>query len=168
MEIRTVASFLDFHAKIRQRTDRVVSLIPLNQLNWRCRRGSFSIGDTVRHIAAIERYLYAEVAVGRPSTYAGCGPDLAGGTTEVLDYYQRLRAESTTIFGSLVDNDLQQRRTTPGNMQITLWKWLRALLEHEIHHRGQLYVYLGMVGVPTSPLFGLTSEEVIDFSSSGS
>jgi uncharacterized damage-inducible protein DinB len=32
--------------------------------------------------------------------------------------------------------------------------------EHECHHRGQIYLYLGMLGVPTPPLYGLTSEQV--------
>jgi uncharacterized damage-inducible protein DinB len=40
------------------------------------------------------------------------------------------------------------------------WKWLRAMVEHEIHHRGQIYLMLGMIGVPTPPLHGLTSEAV--------
>ena len=39
-------------------------------------------------------------------------------------------------------------------------EWLRAMLEHESHHRGQLYLMLTMIGVETPPLFGLTSEEV--------
>jgi uncharacterized damage-inducible protein DinB len=32
--------------------------------------------------------------------------------------------------------------------------------EHEIHHRGQIYLYLAMLGVKTPPLYGLTSEQV--------
>ena len=44
---------------------------------------------------------------------------------------------------------------------ITTWKWLRAMCEHEAHHRGQLYLMLNMLEVPTPPLFGLTSEEVV-------
>ena len=40
------------------------------------------------------------------------------------------------------------------------WKWLRAMAEHEAHHRGQIYLMLGMLEVPTPPLYGLTSEEV--------
>jgi uncharacterized damage-inducible protein DinB len=39
-------------------------------------------------------------------------------------------------------------------------KWLRAMVEHEVYHRGQLYLYLGLLGVPTPPLYGLTSEQV--------
>ena len=36
----------------------------------------------------------------------------------------------------------------------------RARVEHEVHHRGQIYIYLGMLGVKTPALYGLTSEEV--------
>jgi uncharacterized damage-inducible protein DinB len=35
------------------------------------------------------------------------------------------------------------------------------MFEHEAHHRGQLYEMLGVRGVPTPPLYGLTSEELI-------
>ncbi|PYU63953.1 MAG: hypothetical protein DMG56_08020 [Acidobacteria bacterium] len=31
------------------------------------------------------------------------------------------------------------------------------MVEHEIHHRGQIHLYLGMLGVPTPPVYGLTS-----------
>ncbi|MBD2767430.1 DinB family protein [Hymenobacter sp. BT664] len=167
MEIQTIASFLDYRAKIGQRTDRLVDLVPPDQLEWSCRPGGFSIGDTIRHLAAIERYLYAEIVAGRPSAYAGCGRNLADGPVQVRSFYQRLRAESTAIFSGLTDGDLNRKCRTPGNGQITLWKWLRALLEHEIHHRGQLYVYLGLLDVPTPPIFGLTSEEVIGLSGPG-
>jgi uncharacterized damage-inducible protein DinB len=34
------------------------------------------------------------------------------------------------------------------------------MVEHEVHHRGQMYLMLGMLDVPTPPLYGLTSEEV--------
>jgi len=34
------------------------------------------------------------------------------------------------------------------------------MVEHEAHHRGQLYLMLGLLGVPTPPIFGLTEEEV--------
>jgi uncharacterized damage-inducible protein DinB len=34
------------------------------------------------------------------------------------------------------------------------------MVEHEVHHRAQIYVYLGILGIPTPALYGLTSEEV--------
>jgi uncharacterized damage-inducible protein DinB len=34
------------------------------------------------------------------------------------------------------------------------------MVEHEIHHRGQIYLYLSMLNVATPPLYGLTSEQL--------
>jgi uncharacterized damage-inducible protein DinB len=34
------------------------------------------------------------------------------------------------------------------------------MCEHQVHHRGQIYLMLNMLEVATPPLFGLTSEEV--------
>ena len=74
----------------------------------------------------------------------------------------RTHNESMVIFGGLTDEDLQKKCVTPDGAPITVWKWLRAMTEHEIHHRGQIYLYLGMLGIDTPPLYGLTSEEVLE------
>jgi uncharacterized damage-inducible protein DinB len=83
---------------------------------------------------------------------------------EVLSHRHRERAvchaESVEIFGRLSDEDLKKRCSTPTGAAIGIGKWLRALVEHEIHHRGQIYVYLAMLGIGTPPLHGLTSEEL--------
>jgi uncharacterized damage-inducible protein DinB len=49
---------------------------------------------------------------------------------------------------------------TPEGARLTTWKWLRMMPEHEIHHRGQLYTMLGMLDVPTPPLYGMTAAQV--------
>jgi uncharacterized damage-inducible protein DinB len=72
------------------------------------------------------------------------------------------------IFARLGNDDLNGKCLTPDGKPITVWKWLRAMVEHEIHHRGQLYTYLAILSVPTPPLYGLTSEEVREYSKSSS
>ena len=72
----------------------------------------------------------------------------------------RMHAESVEIFSRLSEEQLKMRCVTPAGATITVWKWLRAMVEHEVHHRGQIYFMLGMLGVATPPLYGLTSEEV--------
>jgi uncharacterized damage-inducible protein DinB len=124
--------------------------------------GKFTIADLIRHIATIERYMYAETIAGRKSAYPGCGKELADGYENVLKYFNDLHGEAIEIFKGLSDEDLKRKCMTPANMEITIWKWLRAMVEHEIHHRGQLYIYLNMLNVNTPPLFGLTSEEVLE------
>ena len=160
MEIRSVSQFLAYWDSLRGRTRRVVACIPPDQLEWTHRAGSFTLGDLVRHLATIERYMYAETIAGRPSRYPGCGRDLADGYAAVLEYFDRLDVEARSIIGALSDADLERKCHTPAGAHITTWKWLRAMVEHEAHHRGQIYLMLNMLGVPTPPLYGLTSEEV--------
>jgi uncharacterized damage-inducible protein DinB len=73
---------------------------------------------------------------------------------------EKMHRESVEIFSKLTGENLRAKCTTPGNAPITVWKWLRLMTEHEIHHRGQIYLYLSMLGVSTPPLYGMTSEEV--------
>ena len=160
MEIRSVKQFLEYWDNLRGRTRRVVTCIPPEQLEWSHRAGAFTLGDLVRHLATIERFMYAETVAGRVSRYPGCGRELADGFDAVLAYFDRLDAEAKSIIGTLSDADLERKCHTPGGTAITTWKWLRAMAEHEVHHRGQIYLMLNMLGVPTPALFGLTSEEV--------
>ena len=160
MEIRSIEPFLDYYTRIRERTRRVVACIPPERVEWAPREGAFTFGDLVRHLGAIERWMFAENVAGRPSRYPGHGRDLADGHDAVLAYFDRMHDESMEIFRALTPEALQARCTTPGGAAMPAWKWLRAMVEHEIHHRGQIYLMLGMIGIPTPPLYGLTSEEV--------
>ena len=160
MEITSIGPFLDYWENVRGRTKRVAQKIPPAQLEWTYARGKFTLGDLVRHLATIERYMYAETVRGRPSSYPGCGVELASGYDAVLAYLDSCHAESVAIFAGLTDSDLKAKCMTPAGTPITTWKWLRAMVEHESHHRGQIYLMLGMLGVDTPPLYGMTSEEV--------
>lgn len=59
MEIRSVRQFLDYWDGVRARTRRVIACIPPQHLEWTPRTGNFTLGDLARHLATIERYMYA-------------------------------------------------------------------------------------------------------------
>jgi len=162
MQIKQIEPFLDYCSKVRKRTLRVIKCIPEDKIEWTYQQGKFTFGDLIRHIACIERHMYAENAMFRPSRYAGCGTDLANGYLESVQLMNTLHAESMEIFSKLTEEDLLKKTETGGGNSITLCKWLRLMAEHEIHHRGQIYLYLSILGIPSPPLYGLTSEEVRD------
>lgn len=167
MDILNAGAFAEYWDNVRRRTRRVAALIPAEQLEWTPAPGKWSMGDLIRHLAGIERDMYAENVQGRPSRYPGHGPELAGGLEAVLAYSDRKHAESLAIFRALTPEQLEAKCTTPAGTPITTKKWLRAMVEHEAHHRGQLYFMLGLLGVTTPPLFGLSEEEVRARSASG-
>ncbi|HSR69462.1 MAG TPA: DinB family protein [Acidobacteriota bacterium] len=162
MEIARIEPFLDYYGKIRGRTKRVIESVPPDKIEWKPAPSRWSFGDLIRHLANIERWMYGETVQGRPSRYSGHGPEFASGYEEVVAYLDEMHAQSVEIFSSLSPEQLQSKCQTPAGFPITTWKWLRAMVEHEIHHRGQFFVYLGILGVPARPLYGLTSEQVIE------
>ncbi len=102
----------------------------------------------------------SSIGAGRPSSYPGCDRSLATRHEDVVAFMERLDTESIELFQMLTDEDLRKRCVTPAGIHITIWKWLRAMVKHEAHHRGQIFQMLAMIGVNTHPLYGLTSEEV--------
>ncbi|MGM0589379.1 MAG: DinB family protein [Bacteroidota bacterium] len=162
MEITTIQPFLQYFDRLRDRTLRVFECVPPEQIEWRPADGRFSFGDQLRHLVALERYMYVENALGRPSTYRGHDESLASGYDEVLSYAEELHNESLELLSTLTDDDLNQKTKTPAGNPITVWKWLRTMVEHEAHHRGQIYFMLRQIDLQGPPLFGLTSEQVRD------
>ncbi|HUP47897.1 MAG TPA: DinB family protein [Thermoanaerobaculia bacterium] len=150
----------DYIDRIRGRTMRVAACIPPDRIDWTYRDGKFTFGDLMRHLAALERWMFAENARRKPSRYPGHGKELADGYDAVVDYMRRMHEESMTIFRGLTDADLETKCMTPGGAELRIGKWLRSMIEHEVHHRGQIYLYLGMLDIPAPPIYGLTEEEV--------
>ena len=160
MEYDDGATFLKYFENIRGRTNRVISCIPRDRIDWRPAEGMFSFADLIRHIAATERHMFAENAQLLPSRYPGHGPELADGYDAVMAYLQQMHTEAVEIFARLSPEAMQMRCTNPGGGSLPVWKWLRGMIEHEAHHRGQIYLMLRMIEVDTPPLYGLTSEQV--------
>ena len=145
MEITRIGPFGDYLARVHQRTRRIVDAVRDEDLEWQAGPGRLTPGELIRHLAGIERFMYAENVHGRPAK----------------SYYDRLHTESRKLFETLSDARLGEKCLTPAGTPISVAKWLRSMIEHEAHHRGQLYFILGLRGVPTPPIYGLTSEEVL-------
>ena len=154
------SEFVRYFRNVRSRTERLIALIPPDRLEWSAGAGALSFGDLLRHLAGTERWMWAENVAGRPARYPGHGVELAPGYEATCRYVAGLHAEAMRIFESLTPEQYAATVVTPGGASLAAWKWLRAMIEHEAHHRGQLYLMLRMIGIVTPPVFGLTSEDV--------
>lgn len=164
MNITSVKEFISYLKKTRETTNKVIEVIPRNSLDWSYISGKFTIADLVRHIAAIERNVFAEMIISNKTNYKGCGKELANGYENIIFYFNEMHSESLQIFSSLSDESLKQKIKSLDGKEIELAAFLRALIVHEIHHRGALCIYLNMLGVNTPPVLGLMEEQVIQLS----
>lgn len=164
MEITSIESFNSYYERVRQITQQVINVVPADKINWSYKEGKFTIGDLIRHIAAIERNLFAEIILGNKVKYIGCGKDIADGLENTISYFNEMHNQSMEIFQSLKNEDLNRRIKSLSQSEIKLSAFLRALIVHEIHHRSALCIYLNILGIKTPPILGLTAEEVIEIS----
>lgn len=164
MEITKMATFLSYFGKTRLATLKVIEVIPHDKLDWAYLPDKFTIGDLVRHIAAIERYVFAEVALGNRPNYKGCRKDLAYGYENIVCYFNKMHAQTIAIFKSISDESLKSKIKSLDGKEIELGNFLRALVLHEIHHRAVLCIYLNLLGITTPPILGLMEEQVIQLS----
>ena len=89
-------------------------------------------------------------------------------TDEILDAHDQSVKKSKEILGSLGDEGLQKMWTAKagGNTLMTMPKaaLVRAIvMNHWIHHRGQLSVYLRLNDVPLPPIYGPSADEPASF-----
>jgi uncharacterized damage-inducible protein DinB len=164
MEVKTLDTFLASYKRTREITKRVIAVVPPDKLEWSYMPGKFTIADLIRHIAAIERNVFAQVLSGGSPTYTGCGKGLADGLENITRYVDEMHKQSIEIIASLADQDLTRKIRSLSGKEVELETFLRALATHEIHHRAVLCIYLNMLGISTPPILGFSEQEVIQLS----
>lgn len=144
-------------------TRRVLERVPEDQLSWKPHAKSMSLGELALHIAQLPRgiaELLGELSVEVPAV------PLREATSreELLSAFdQAVAVAATTIAEWGEDGLAAEWRLTRD--EHTLFALPRAavvrtlMLNHSYHHRGQLTVYLRLLGVPVPAVYGPTADE---------
>jgi uncharacterized damage-inducible protein DinB len=158
--IEHVDRFVDYFNSIRRRTINYIRTVPNDRLDWSPQEGEFTCADIVRHLAAAEK-MFVGAVVERRWIYSGH----TGGPESSLDeLVARLEASHTEAMNSLRvldDEELHDERPTLNGPNVQAWRLLMAMVEHEVHHRSQLAMYLALMGVKPPHIYGLGVEDVI-------
>ncbi|MBN1431038.1 MAG: DinB family protein [Anaerolineae bacterium] len=147
-----------FHGQ-RRRTQWVVDAVPLEKTQWRPWPGELSPAEIICRIAAGHLMYAGAIAIGiwEVDEY-----EISATTwNEALSYFHHKTEEALDLLRPLPNSILKAKCSRPDdNIPTTAWRFLLAMLEHEIHHRSQLNTYLMLMNVRQPNLGGITIETV--------
>src|SRR6185503_15460009 len=118
-----------------------------DELNFRPFSESWSVRQVMLHIAQEER---GEFACGIAQTLAEFPGDYLPGAYPTRDSIKSLLESVHTLplayLQSLSEEDLKREIVTPWGARYRLVEMIGHMIEHEIHHRAELSLMLGLLG----------------------
>lgn len=160
-------SILPAFNQIVDGTKSVLAAVPEDQLDWRPHGRSWTLGELATHLANLPSWTMATLSVSEfdISPADGGPPPMAALTTgaEMVAALEENAAAARGAIENCSDADLASPWTmlVAGEARFTLPKGvvLRTfIMDHMIHHRAQLGVYLRMLDIPVPQLFGPTAD----------
>lgn len=158
--IQSIDQFIAYFDGIRRRTITYIGAVPAERLDWAPRAGEFTCGDIVRHLVAAEQMFVGAVVEGRWA-YPGHAPAPQDTLESLRARLDAGHAAALAALRALDEAVLHQPRPTLHGSPVKAWRLLMAMVEHEIHHRSQLAVYLSLMGIEPPQIYGLGVEDVI-------
>ncbi len=149
-------------------TRKVLERIPDDRLDWQAHPKSHTIGWNANHVADIPKWL--EMVLTTPSLdiapvggEAYISPKL-GSRREILDLFDRNVAAARKAIAAVKDADVGSPWTLAqaGNPIFTMPRSavVRSMvLNHLMHHRAHLCVYLRLNDIPVPGMYGPSGDE---------
>lgn len=158
--ISDIEEFIKYFHGQRRRTQWVVDALPSGKANWRPWPDEPSPAEIIRRIAA-GHLMYATV-IAYDYWAIDDYEEVAIMWDESLVYFHKKTEEALDLLRPLPNTVLKQKRRRPDGSPppTTAWRYLMAMLEHEIFHRSQLDNYLMLLNVHQPKMGGVTIEAV--------
>jgi uncharacterized damage-inducible protein DinB len=145
-------------------TRKLLERVPEDKFDWKPHAKSTSLGDLATHIANIA--FWGEITLDKSEI------DLAGGgraqraksRADLLATFDKNVATTRAILARKGDGELMERWSLKNGARtfFTMPKaavWRTFVMNHLIHHRAQLSVYLRMHDVPLPAMYGPSADE---------
>jgi uncharacterized damage-inducible protein DinB len=147
-------------------TRRVLERVPEGEFAWKPHEKSFSLGQLAGHVANIPTWVehILRNSVFDVSTVGDTRPRLPESLASILsDFDKNVKAARAGI-AATGDSEMLAPWTfqNAGQVIFTMPRaaTLRSfIMNHLIHHRGQLTVYLRLKNVPVPSVYGPTADE---------
>jgi uncharacterized damage-inducible protein DinB len=149
-------------------TRKMLERVPDDKLAWKPHAKSFSMGDLATHIAEVPGWMGATILqdsfdIAPPGGPASTRPQLKS-RKEILEMFDKSVPLARAALASATDEQLMGPWTMlkAGKVMFTMPKIAvvrNFLLNHNIHHRAQLSVYLRLNDVAVPGMYGPSADE---------
>jgi uncharacterized damage-inducible protein DinB len=144
-------------------TRRVLEQVPDARLDWAPAPKTRTLGQLAMHIATNPGNIMTLVAQN-PVDFPAMGDIAPTSTAQVLQALDESVAEAKRILAPMSDADLAEVwRVRAGGQEIMAVPrigFMRAVfLNHWYHHRGQLTIYLRLLGATVPAIYGPSADE---------
>jgi uncharacterized damage-inducible protein DinB len=145
-------------------TRKLLERVPDGKFDWKPHDRSMSLGQLAQHVATIP--MWGSVTITQPEIDLGGDNQLPVASTraDLLKLFDKHAAETRAALGGRSDAELNAPWTlkAKGQTVFTAPKiavWRGFVMNHLIHHRGQLSVYLRMQDVAIPSIYGPSGDE---------
>ncbi|HZS09237.1 MAG TPA: DinB family protein [Blastocatellia bacterium] len=138
--------------RIHKQSTALMATAPDDKYDWKTCDSAMTLGELMNHLWQAEVGLVEAVLTGNfPKEF----PAAKKTTAELLATFDQAHEECVAKVAALTPEQLGETVAPFGpDKAMSRQALLHAMHEHEIHHRGQLYTYLRILGVEVPPLFG--------------
>jgi len=146
-------------------TRKVLERIPEGKFGWKPHERSMTFGELASHLADSSDWIRDILETDEFNVdMSSFKPFLAANQAELLDTFDRNTAAAIELMKGQPDEKLIQvwRLKMDGNLIFEMPRVAvlrNMILNHTIHHRGQLTVYLRLNDIPVPAIYGPSADE---------
>ena len=132
---------------VRQGLYEALDLLTDEQLAFVPGEGLWSLGTVACHIANAEDGWFRYIAAGELEDWPPMEPEQYPSVAAIKSLLEETHAYTMAFLEGLYVADLERKVTTFWGAELSIRWIIWHVLEHEIHHRGEIYLMLGLMGM---------------------
>lgn len=143
---------------------KLLALVPDDKFDYKPHEKSMSLGRLANHVAEMAGWAEATMTMERLELDAGYQPEIAGTNAALLAKFDKCASSGRAAIAAASDEAFGVKWTLVfGGHEVFSQPRAGVLrgmvINHHIHHRGQLAVYLRLLNIPIPGMYGPSADE---------
>jgi uncharacterized damage-inducible protein DinB len=155
---------VDYEEEMKN-TRKLLERVPLDDArrDYKPHAKSMPLDRLASHVADVPSWLKLALESELFEVTPGTKPEIAASSAELLDKFDRNVATGRSMINAASDEDMRKNWTFKYGDLFTSTdprtNVIRSFLNHLVHHRAQLGVYLRLLDIPIPGMYGPSADE---------